>query len=147
MIMKKMFGTAILLVIAVIVTAISVNNSGAQDCRVIRIQGLASHDSIRVEPETISISKGTCVIWFNRASANEVKILFKDGKKCSDVTDSAVGFSLDSSNCFVTTWIPFGGTSSLRFMQAGSYEYQIQITAGGIDEKAKRAAKGTIVVR
>lgn len=40
-------------------------NSGtgpAQECRVVRIIGMAIHDSIRVEPETLTVSKG--IAWF-----------------------------------------------------------------------------------
>lgn len=33
------------------------------DCRVVRIQGMVTHDSVRLEPETIQVPKGTCVIW------------------------------------------------------------------------------------
>lgn len=40
----------------------------AQDCRIIRIHGMAAHKSIRIEPEILTIFKGTCVIWLNRHS-------------------------------------------------------------------------------
>jgi hypothetical protein len=113
----------------------------AQDCRLIRIQGLATQTSIRVEPETLSISKGTCVIWFNRASAQEVKIIFEEGKRCASVSEAPVGFSLDHENCYVTSWIPFGGTSSLRFQESGTYEYVLE--AKTVPQKN---VKGTIIV-
>ena len=119
----------------------------AQDCRVIRIQGMAMHQSVRAEPEVMSISKGTCVIWFNRASANEIKIVFKEGKRCSSVTEAPVGFSLDHEQCFVTSWIAFGGISSLRFKEAGTYEYAIEVTTGETPEKGIKASMGTIIVR
>ena len=45
------------------------------DCRIIRIQGIVSQDSLRLEPETVQISKGTCVIWFNRSTANAINFL------------------------------------------------------------------------
>ena len=73
---------------------------------------MATHGSIRLEPETISISKGTCVIWLNwAAAAQEMKVVFEDGKKCSSVSEASVGFSLDHENCYITSGIPFGGTS------------------------------------
>lgn len=114
----------------------------AQNCRVIRIQGMATHQSIRLEPEIIRIAKGDCVIWFNRAATQEVKVVFEDGKRCSTVSAAPVGFSLDHENCYVTTWLEFGATSSLRFMDPGSYQYMIAVE--GLPP-AKRM-KGTIVV-
>jgi hypothetical protein len=47
----------------------------AQECRVIRIHGMAVHESVQLEPQTVVISKGTCVIWFNRAAAQEMKVV------------------------------------------------------------------------
>jgi hypothetical protein len=107
---------------------------------------MSVHESIRVEPETMQISKGSCVIWFNRAAANEVKVVFEEGKKCAAVTDAAVGFGMDDyGQCFVTSWLPFGGTSSLRFKEAGTFEYAIEI--GKLEDKGKRVARGKIIVR
>ena len=94
---------------------------------------------IRLEPETILVSKGTCVIWNNWTGAQEVIVKFEEGKKCDDVTDAPVGFKLDAANCFVTDLIPFGGTSSLRFVEEGSYDYVV--------EALKAKAKGKIIVK
>ena len=132
-------GIAIGVALAVIVGAVM--PASAQDCRLIRIQGMAVQKTIRVEPETLLVSKGTCVIWLNRASAEEVKVVFEDGKECASVSDSPTGFSLNHQQCYVTSWIPFGGTSSLRFNEAGSYEYVMEIKS-----VKQKKVKGIIIV-
>jgi len=121
--------------------------AAAQECRVIRIHGLVAHDAVKVEPESLSISKGTCVIWFNRSTANEIKVVFEEGKQCASVTDAPTGFSLNHEQCYVTSWVPFGGTSSLRFTEKGTYEYAIELAVGDEPERGKRVSSGTIIVR
>jgi hypothetical protein len=116
----------------------------AQECRVIRIQGMTLHQSFRAEPETVQVSKGSCVIWFNRSEAN-IKVIFEEGKKCASMSEAPVGFSLDHNECFVTSGIPFGGTSSLRFKEEGTFDYVIEI--GELGEKGKKVATGRIIVR
>jgi hypothetical protein len=99
----------------------------AQECRIVRIIGLEMHRSVRIEPETLLVSKGDCVVWFNRAEAEDIKVSFADAKKCMSVTNAPVGFSADSAGCYVTNWIPFAGTSSLRFMEKGFYDYVLEV--------------------
>jgi len=143
---RVVVGMGIAVIVAVSALLLQSSTIQAQDCRVIRIQGMVTHQSIRVEPEVLSIGKGTCVIWFNRATANEIKIVFREGKRCASVSDAPMGFSLDHEQCFVTSWIPFGGTSSLRFNETGTYDYEVQITTGEAPEKGTKAAAGTILV-
>jgi len=107
----------------------------AQDCRLVRLVG---RKAPVLEPPTIVVSKGPCVIWFNKTQ-REVKIIFEEGKKCQDVTDSPSGFTMDSE-CYVTTWLKYGGTSSLRFNEPGTYEYMAEFST--MPDKGK----GTIVV-
>ena len=104
----------------------------AQECRLIRIHGGAtvSVDRIEIEPKTAWIAKGTCVIWNNWVRTNEIKIIFEEGKKCEDMTDAPVGVKMDAANCYVTTWVPLGGTSSLRFNEEGTYKYTIEVKGG-----------------
>jgi len=99
----------------------------AQECQLISISDKGSHGSVRIEPENLLISRGDCVIWFNRAViAGEVKVIFDDAKKCSSETEAPVGFSFDNENYYDTNWIPFAGTSSLRFTMKGKYTYVIE---------------------
>jgi len=116
------FATAVLLV----------RLTEAQDCRVVRIYGPEAFRTreVLIEPDTILVPKGSCVIWYNWVRAEEVKVVFEDGKKCDDVTDAPTGFKLDPENCYVTDWIPQGGTSSLRFNQEGTYAYSVQVAGG-----------------
>ena len=70
-------------IFAMIIYLSNLGTTFAQECRIIRIIGMQMHHSIRIEPETLFISKGDCVVWFNRAeSAEEVKVSFENGKKC-----------------------------------------------------------------
>jgi hypothetical protein len=112
------------------------SSSVAQQTRVIRLQGSASNsqNGVRIEPDTMLISKGGVVIWNNWARSSDVKIIFQEGKVCQDVTSAPMGFTLDAKQCYVTTWIPFGGTSSLRFTEKGNYHYVVE-AAGGAKSK------------
>lgn len=112
----------------------------AQECRVIRIQGGGTSSEIYLEPETAAVSKGTCIIWTNWVGAASVTVNFEDGKKCEDVTLAPVGFELKETNCYVTSSIPLGGTSSLRFSEKGSYEYSVKSSSGA-------SVRGRIVVQ
>ena len=100
-------------------------------------------DIVQIVPETLSIAKGTVVIWINAARATDcLKIVFEDGKKCEDVTDAASGF-LTEGPCYVTSWVTFGGTSSLKFNEEGTYDYFVDAKGHGPEARKK----GTIVVR
>jgi hypothetical protein len=130
---------------AVILAAVSVfacwQDANAQECRVVKIsgEGVAGAGKVYIEPEHLTIPKDTCVVWYNRARTNEVKVKFADGKKCEDVTTSEVGFKLDVESCFVTSYIPFAGTSSLNFVETGTYDYVVESKSGVM-------AKGKIIV-
>ena len=128
-------------VVAMMIGFLSLEIVSAQECRIIKIHGRTEHPSIMIEPETIFLSKGDCVVWFNRFTAEDVKVTFEEGKKCLDVTTAPIGFSLNAQTCYVTSWMPFVGTSSLRFMEKGTYEYSVEAkNIGGVK------AKGRIVV-
>jgi len=128
-------------VVAMMIGFLSLEIVSAQECRIIKIHGRTEHPSIMIEPETIFLSKGDCVVWFNRFTAEDVKVTFEEGKKCLDVTTAPMGFSLNAQTCYVTSWMPFVGTSSLRFMEKGTYEYSVEAkNIGGVK------AKGRIVV-
>lgn len=104
----------------------------ASEARIVRIMGGATHNvqGIRLEPAILTVTPGSVVIWNNWARATEVKIIFKEGKVCDDVTDAETGFKMDAQNCYVTTWIKLGGTTSLRFNEKGSYKYTVETSSG-----------------
>ena len=94
------------------------------ECRVVRIYGEGSQPGkLHIEPSVLTISKDTCVIWVNWSKEQEVSVKFEASMKCHDVTDAPMMFSLDSQQCYVTSWIGMGETSSLRFNQPGELEY------------------------
>jgi hypothetical protein len=67
------------------------------------------------------------VVWINWVPSNDVSINFKeDGKRCSDTTEAPVGFKM-SENCYITDFISLGGTSSLKFNEAGTFKYQVEV--------------------
>jgi hypothetical protein len=113
-------------VVAMMMSLFNVGKASAQECRLIKIHGRTEHPSLAIEPQTSFISKGDCVVWFNRVFTDEVMVIFKEGKKCLDVTKAPMGFTLDAETCYVTSWIPFAGTTSLRFMEKGTYEYTVK---------------------
>jgi hypothetical protein len=128
-------------VVAMMMGLFNLEKASAQECRLIKIHGRSEHPSLAIEPQTSFISKGDCVVWFNRLFTDEAMITFKEGKQCLDVIKSPMGFSLDAQSCYVTSWMPFAGTSSLRFMEKGTYGYVVKTKSWkGIQ------AKGQIIV-
>lgn len=146
--MKRLMTLSIVVLIIVAVTALPANSeiADSMECRVIRIHGMTAHGSIQIEPEILTVPIGTCVVWFNRSDANEIKVKFQEGKKCASVSDAPTGFNLDHAQCYVTSWIPIGGTSSLRFKEAGVFEYMIEEAKGEVGEKGKKIVSGKIIV-
>ena len=138
---RKILSVAVMLVFILALTTLLANQEtlSAQECRLVRLHGGigANVAEIRIEPRTLWISKGTCVIWSNWVRTDEVKVEFEEGKKCEDVTDAPVGFKLDADNCYVTDFISLGGTSSLRFNEAGTYKYTVEAAGGTIKARGE----------
>ena len=113
----------------------------AQWTRIVRLyeETKGSHKQLFVEPNNLWVSKGTVIIWANQMENEEIKVSFEEGKKCADVTGAPTGFSLNAA-CFVTSWIPSGGTSSLRFNEEGAFSYVVELADG-------LKTEGKIVVR
>lgn len=88
------------------------------------------------------------MVWFNRTSGPNLQIVFEEGKACAGVTEDPSGsFKTGYGGCYVSSWIPFGGTSSLRFKEKGSYKYTIEsITGEGPKVRGKKVTTGTILV-
>lgn len=132
---KKILTYAVIFTFSVFLVSAIVNQADGYvgDNRIIRIFGgyTQSEEKLRIEPETVLIAKGDVVVWLNWAKAREVKVVFEEGKVCEDVTEAALVFKLDpAKQCFVTSWIPLGGTSSLRFVQNGRYRYVVETSTG-----------------
>ena len=112
----------------------------AGECRLIRIHGeTGGQIPFGLEPDTVYINKGSCLVWVNLAREKEVQVVFEEGKVCKDVTKAPVGFKMDANNCYVTNFIPFGATSSLLFDEEGVFKY--------ILKAGKSKVAGKVVVR
>ena len=143
------------LIFAAATFLVSQGTIDAQKCRIIRIhqeKGSAG-TTIRIEPQSMHIDKDTCVIWINWVPKQEVRVIFReDGKKCQDATDAPMGFSM-AENCYVTNFIPLGGTSSLKFNSEGTFKYEVEVpgeskTAGTLAlSHGEVKGTGEIVVR
>jgi len=123
-------GLGLLLFSGILLTNLRVD---AQECHIVRISGsaAAASNEIILDPPTVVIPKGGCVVWVNWVRASQIKVIFEEGKQCVDMTQAPVGFKLDTvKNCYVTDWIPLGGTSSLMFKDKGTYKYRVEATGG-----------------
>jgi len=129
--------TTLFIVLSTMLVLVDHQPIDAEESKLVRIfsgtvTGTDTKKPILLEPPTITVSKGAVVVWLNWArSAECVRVSFEDGKSCADVTDASTGFKM-SSSCYVTSWITYGGTSSLRFNEAGTYTYTVEakITVG-----------------
>lgn len=134
----KIIGLVLIFVIPILLTARDTIN--AQDTRIVRIYGGGSQQNpVRLEPKTLLISKDTVVVWSNFARLSEVKIIFEDGKSCSDCTKSPCRFSMSPDSCYITSFVGLGETSSLRFVEKGTFSYKV---TGGA-----KNAEGKIIVQ
>ena len=114
----------------------------AQDSKLIKLHAVGEEElaGIFIDPTDTYVKKDTIVIWLSGIKDQDIKIEFADGKKCKSVTAHAVGFDLDKERwCYVTSFVPFAGTSSLQFTDMGEYLYKVY-TKDGI------TASGRIVV-
>jgi hypothetical protein len=114
---------------------------GAIDVQLVRIHGQneGPKKSLMVEPVSVTVPKGGIVVWVNEGAIDEVKVNFEEGKKCADVTSATKDFNLEAA-CFVTTWIPLTGTTSLKFNEPGTFHYTVE-TNDGVKVKAKLIVK------
>lgn len=133
--------TALLFVLSSMLVLVDQKTINAEESQLVRIFGGIATGAgelskpIRLEPPTMTISKGGVVVWLNWARSVEcVQVSFEEGKKCSDVTDAPTGFEM-TGGCYVTSWITFGGTSSLRFNEPGMYTYTITAKTAGEERK------------
>ncbi len=101
------------------------------------------------EPETLNVSKGDCVVWVNWTRGEEVRVIFREGKKCEAVTKASTRFKPDFSGCFLTDYLGFGETSSLVFVEPGTFTYEVEFgrTSGGLYGPGRTIVNGSIVVK
>ena len=143
--MKRWIGTGAALMLAL---AMVLGNPGivmAQEkCVPVYVRSHAGLD-----PETLNVAKGDCVVWVNWTRGEDVRVIFREGKKCADMTKAPVRFKPDFSGCFLTDYLNFGETSSLVFVEAGRFDYEIEFgrNPGGLYGPGRTIIKGSIVVK
>ncbi len=108
-----------------------------EELKIVRISGESGEKGcLNVTPKAMDITAGNCVVWVNWSKGPEIMVVFQEGKVCYDVSRPTGGFKLSEKNCYVTNFIPYGGTSSLTFKDEGVFEYEV-ITESGQAVKCK----------
>ncbi len=120
---NKILSTVAAAIIIAIVTFVG-NSAAIETARICAIATIKSHQEI--SPETLYIKRGDCVAWINQTLAEDVKITFKESKRCKDMTRSAPGFNEDWRSCYGTDYLAPGKGSSLLFDDAGTFNYQVE---------------------
>ena len=109
------------------------NTVSAADAQLIQVtsSGEGNMAKLTIDPTDAHVKKDTIVIWLSGVLSEDIKIEFADGKKCKSVTAHAAGFDLDMERwCYVTSYVPFAGSSSLQFTESGTYEYTVYTKEG-----------------
>ncbi len=115
----------------------------AAEAKLIKIQPVGEEKLVGfyLDPPVLQIDQKTIVVWLSGVQGEDIQVIFMEGKACRDVTANPGAFKMNEKSCFVTSFMSFGGTSSLQFIESGTYRYYIATVTGHIK------ARGTIVVR
>ena len=115
----------------------------AADVQMVKIQPVGDEKLVAfyIDPPLLQTDKNTIVVWISGIPKEDIQVIFMEGKTCKDVTGPAKSFSMNDQRCYVTSFMSFGETSSLQFVESGTYRYYVATEKGDIK------AKGTIVVR
>lgn len=137
-------GIVFIFVLGIMLAGQSVPGSSAAEVKLVNISSTGDSTNptgLAVDPAELTVKKGAVIVWTNAATVARVKVVFEEGKACNDVLiNPRRDFELDQQSCFVTTYMPFGATSSLIFPEVGEFEYTVE-TPG-----KKLQTKGTIMV-
>jgi hypothetical protein len=83
---------------------------------------------VEIVPQYIRVPQGSCVVWVNWIQQAEIQLSFGEGKVCKKATATPMRFTLEhETDCYVTDFKQVGETSSLRFMEKGTYKYEIKM--------------------
>jgi hypothetical protein len=94
-----------------------------------------------LDPATLQINKNAIVVWLSGVQGEDIQVVFMEGKTCKDVSAKPKEFNMNSMGCYVSSFISYAGTSSLQFVESGTYHYYVATATGNIK------AKGSIIVR
>ena len=97
-----------LLLIAPIVMFTGVRTASATEAQLVKIEPVIKNgtlESIKIDPDTITVPKGTIVLWLNGVDATMVKLVFDDAAACQDVTadPKLTKFYTQWYDCYTTT--------------------------------------------
>ena len=93
----------------------------ALECQIIRIRSGEMPQSIALNPQTLTISAGDCVVWFN-ASGGLIQVTFTGSV---EKIANPGGF-VQSKEHLVTSWFSHGVVKSMQVMEKGIYDYTIK---------------------
>jgi plastocyanin len=102
--------------------------------------------SFGASPSTVTVQKGTTVIWMNDGRSNAtIKFI---GKQVTMACKSPVHFVVDEQGSFLSNEIPPGAVASLCFVEKGKFDYIVtQETPQTAPTEAPKEIKGEIIVR
>jgi hypothetical protein len=141
-VMKKKL--KILLSVLTLLVVCTTSSLWAMDASIVRIhKSKKAKGGMFLHPPTLYVTKDTVVIWMSWVHGEEVQLVFEDGKRCMDVFYAPYkeDVFLNAQACFVTNYLTYASTTSLKFTDTGTFEYVVSTK----DEKEKTTGK--IIVR
>ena len=126
--MKKKTLMVVGIVFALSFLLLTYKTINANECRIVRLSGgtTYSKQKVHIEPETLLIQEGGCVVWYNGSKAGDITIKFE---KVVDTSIRGmvcpVGFKHGKKQSCATTISP-GKTSSLTFNKEGEFKYYVE---------------------
>jgi len=143
-----------LVVLALLI--LSLPNANAQEPAAAPEKALSGHQVITVhydtgiKPETLTVNRGTTVIWINEAT-RPVSIVFTD-KEITAACENPVNFTKNELGGFTAKKVKFGAVASICFIEKGTYKYKVtaatKMKADRLKGKMETAKdfEGTIIV-
>ena len=140
---KLLMKGAVFLVTVGLLLALPRGHTFAAEAKLVNIHPVGEGNLVGfyLDPANLQISKNTIVVWLSGVQGEDVQVIFMEGKTCKDVSANPKAFNLDSKGCYVSSFISYAETSSLQFVEPGTYQYYVATATGNIK------AKGSIIVR
>ncbi|MDX1779001.1 MAG: hypothetical protein R3339_08975 [Thermodesulfobacteriota bacterium] len=101
-------------------------------------------DGEGTRPVKLTSQPGTTVIWVNN-SRFPIEIIFLD-QQVTLACGSPVNFFIGEDKTYESNKIPSGGTASLCFMEAGTYDYRIKASTTFYTGRIQKGEKGTVII-
>ena len=102
-------------------------------------------DGEGTRPVKLTSQPGTTVIWVNN-SRFPIEIIFLD-QQVTLACGSPVNFFIGEDKTYESNKIPSGGTASLCFMEAGTYDYRIKASTTFYTGRIQKGEKGTVIIK